>query len=382
MESFYPKFGEVELVLVEDDNDFYDPLESNFECEDDNEDVKLQLNDTIHEESQFNLDIDDDTNASSPPPSPVQVEHSGFGRKPSIKQEILDQNCDYDAAAAVNANNNFNHKNNRPIIAPKFECDVDASEDSLDANNSQFFGNNSDNDSDYEDNTPLIELKPNLDELRLQAKKMNSTQSARCTESTVPTPGNSHNTNEVDDVKQSVTEKKVNQKRSAKLERVTAQNGNDKVKNKRKPRAKTKNTTETVASIATATTTATVTAVDADSTAATTATDAVAADVKVNATTTSNQSTTIVKPKDRSKRKSTDPSTRHYSKRNEIPKNAIHNEAYDKKLLFCKICSIQFDRSPTFTEHMRDEHSIDKPFECFICSKAYRISSLLAEHIR
>lgn len=74
--------------------------------------------------------------------------------------------------------------------------------------------------------------------------------------------------------------------------------------------------------------------------------------------------------------------TRHYSKRNEIPKDAIHNEAYDKKLLNCKICNIQFERSPFFTEHMRTEHSIDKPFECFICSKTYRISSLLAEHIR
>lgn len=77
-----------------------------------------------------------------------------------------------------------------------------------------------------------------------------------------------------------------------------------------------------------------------------------------------------------------DKTTRHYSRRNEIPKNAVHNEAYDKKLLFCKICSIQFDRSPAFTEHMRGEHSIDKPFECFICSKTYRISSLLGEHIR
>lgn len=74
--------------------------------------------------------------------------------------------------------------------------------------------------------------------------------------------------------------------------------------------------------------------------------------------------------------------TRKYSKRNEIPKVTKHMEAYDKKLLLCKICDMKFERSPPFTEHMRDKHSIDKPFECHICGKGYRISSLLAEHIR
>lgn len=74
--------------------------------------------------------------------------------------------------------------------------------------------------------------------------------------------------------------------------------------------------------------------------------------------------------------------TRKYTKRNTVPKVTEHNEAYDTKLLKCKECHIQFDRSPPFTEHMRDKHAIDKPFECHICGKGYRISSLLAEHIR
>lgn len=73
---------------------------------------------------------------------------------------------------------------------------------------------------------------------------------------------------------------------------------------------------------------------------------------------------------------------RAYSQRNAIPKKTEHNEAYDKKLLKCKICDIQFEKSPYFTEHMRNEHGVDKPFECYICTKTYRICSLLAEHIR
>lgn len=66
MDSFYPKFGEVELVLVEDDNDFYDPLETNIEFEDENEDVKLQLNDTVIEENPFHLNIESYEDESSP----------------------------------------------------------------------------------------------------------------------------------------------------------------------------------------------------------------------------------------------------------------------------------------------------------------------------
>lgn len=58
MDSFYPKFGEVEMVLVDDDNDFYDPLETNLEFED-KEDVSFQLNDTAYEECKFHLNIDD-----------------------------------------------------------------------------------------------------------------------------------------------------------------------------------------------------------------------------------------------------------------------------------------------------------------------------------
>lgn len=52
------------------------------------------------------------------------------------------------------------------------------------------------------------------------------------------------------------------------------------------------------------------------------------------------------------------------------------------KILKCKICDRIFDKSPLFTEHMRVTHSIDKPFECNICEKAYRIQSLLIEHFR
>lgn len=309
MESFYPKFGEVELVLVEDDNDFFDPLESNFECEDDNEDTKLQLNDTIHEENQFNLDIDDidqDRDASPSPLPPVYDEHSaGFGRKSRIKQEHPDQNCDYGVAATGAANNNSS-KFNRPIIAPKFECDVDASEDSLDANNSHFYDND-DDDSCYEDITP-IETKPNVDELRLQVKKPSSTQSTnKTTESAmVSIPGNGRKTNETRGSRNAnkfTAEKKVNSKKAAKIGDSAAEQGDGKVKNKRKPKAKTKVTTAEVASTATTTAIATAKATatdadvaidaDADASVATDSKDAVAVAVKATTST-----------KDRSHRKS------------------------------------------------------------------------------
>lgn len=53
--------SELELVLVEDNNDFVDPLELNFECEEINEDDKLQLNDDIYEEKNFFIESDDDS---------------------------------------------------------------------------------------------------------------------------------------------------------------------------------------------------------------------------------------------------------------------------------------------------------------------------------
>lgn len=67
MESYHPKIGELELVLVEDNNDFYDPLEINFECDDENEDIKLQLNDTVDDDSEFHLTNTDDSNGNSSP---------------------------------------------------------------------------------------------------------------------------------------------------------------------------------------------------------------------------------------------------------------------------------------------------------------------------
>lgn len=248
MESFYPKFGEVELVLVEDDNDFFDPLESNFECEDENEDTKLQLNDTILEENQFNLDVDDDDDDEEERDASSSPVHSGSGGKPRIKREISDQNCDY---------------TDRPIIAPKFECDVDASEDSFDANNSHFYDNDDDNDPNYEDNTPT-EAKPDVDDLSLQSRKTSSTQpKTRSKESMVSIPGKS--SSEVRDVKQSVADKKVN------LKKTTKNDGDVKAKTKRKPRAKTKTATATDASTPTTTVIATATAT-ASATATATAT--------------------------------------------------------------------------------------------------------------
>lgn len=86
MDSFYPKIDEVELVLVEDNNDFYDPLESNFECDDENEDEKLQLNDTIYEDNQFNLSIDDRRSSSSTDESITQIE--------LVKLEVIDDRSD------------------------------------------------------------------------------------------------------------------------------------------------------------------------------------------------------------------------------------------------------------------------------------------------
>lgn len=82
MESYHPKIGELELVLVEDNNDFYDPLEINFECDDENEDINLQLNDTVDDDSEFHLTNTDDSNGNS---SPIICDTpNGF-----IKQEAI-----------------------------------------------------------------------------------------------------------------------------------------------------------------------------------------------------------------------------------------------------------------------------------------------------
>lgn len=285
MESFYPKFGEVELVLVDNDNDFYDPLESNFECEDENEDIKLQLDDSIHEENQFNLAIDDDdddieyerdTSSSS-----IHQERSGFGR---IKQEIPEPNCDYVAATAATFAVN-NESKYRPIIAPKFERnDVDASDVSLDANDSHFY----DNDSNYEDITP-IETKPNIEELRLQTNKTDTTKQNQNTKSMVSIPGSSGNTNEIPDVKETVAEKKVNLKKTIKKDESTV-HGNVKTRNKRKPKVKTKATTATVTAPAD---TDTVADADADD-----------VDVDVDATSSSKEGSTNTETKCKKKRAS------------------------------------------------------------------------------
>lgn len=48
----------------------------------------------------------------------------------------------------------------------------------------------------------------------------------------------------------------------------------------------------------------------------------------------------------------------------------------------CRVCNLSFPKSPPFTEHMRTKHSIYKPFECNICLRAFKIQSLLNEHIR
>lgn len=95
MDSFYPKFGEVELVLVDDDNDFYDPLETNFECED--EDTKLQLNDTVYEENQFLWNTEEIPNHSSMDEDDIDVESAK-----TIKHEISYESYDYDCDDASN----------------------------------------------------------------------------------------------------------------------------------------------------------------------------------------------------------------------------------------------------------------------------------------
>lgn len=143
MDSFYPKIDEVELVLVDDDNDFYDPLETNFECEDENEDTKLQLNDAVYEENHFHWNTNDATN-NSPENATDSVNPVEF-----IKQETTYENCDYkyditsnqEVENVVESDENSNH--------------------SFDAGYENF----QNNDSEHSSDVPIIELKPNPDEL-------------------------------------------------------------------------------------------------------------------------------------------------------------------------------------------------------------------------
>lgn len=145
MESFYPKIGEVELVLVEDDNDFFDPLETNFECEDENEDVKLQLNDEIHEESQFHLESSDNPDTDS------NVDEHPVSS--SIKREIVEQNGDVALVA-----NKTSHRSGANV---KLEKPHEISDDSMDASDINFF----DNDSNHSSDITSMEIKPNVEEM-------------------------------------------------------------------------------------------------------------------------------------------------------------------------------------------------------------------------
>lgn len=142
MDSFYPKIDEVELVLVDDDNDFYDPLETNFECEDENEDTKLQLNDTVYENDQFHWSGDETTNHSS------ADENEPVNSVEIVKLENSYENCDY---------NNGNTTNNDEYFSESDEKII-----SYDTDQECFQNNNSNHTSDDEQ---IIEFKPNPDEI-------------------------------------------------------------------------------------------------------------------------------------------------------------------------------------------------------------------------
>lgn len=293
MDSFYPKFGEVEVVLVDDDNDFFDPLETNFECEDENEDAKLQLNDAVCEDTQFHLSSIDSR------------EMSPWNENTELKEV---------AKRRISRENSDEQLNDIEEYVVKVENIDDNSNSSFDGRqNIESFDNKFSEDSS-DDLLHEVKVDPNI--------ILNTNSN-----STIP---NEPSTKEDDFT---IGKAKPQRRKGGKLKTKL----NKKTKTKTKTRTNTKRECSMEASTSTSET-----------------------DTKIDHT---------------NKR-------RQYSKRNEIPKQAKHNEAYDKKLLFCKICSIQFDRSPAFTEHMRSSHSIDKPFECFICSKPYRICSLLAEHIR
>lgn len=134
MDSIYPKFGEVELVLVEDDNDFFDPLETNFECEEENEDVKLQLNDTVPEEDHFQFNTEDFEND----PSSAAIIQQDKTVKPVVPKEI----CDL-----------------RTVTAGDAVKVVTVNE--IDADDCYF----EDNDSNDTDDVASIEIKPNIEDI-------------------------------------------------------------------------------------------------------------------------------------------------------------------------------------------------------------------------
>lgn len=302
MDSYYPKFGEVEIVLVDDDNDFFDPLETNFDCEDENEDTKLQLNDAVYEDTQFELDEFDSRENS---PSKENIESNELMEQMKFCENSHDNEpCDIEEHLVKVEN-----------IDDMDDMDDNSNGSSDDRQNSESFENNFSSDS-FDNLLHKVKVDPDI--ILNTNAKTNPSNIA----SDEPDP-------KQDDC---LMEKAVAK---------TKMKGKLRIKSKIKSKLKTKPTFKR----------------------------------ECNTGASTSTSETDTTRHSRNKR-------RQYSRRNEIPKQAKHNEAYDKKLLFCKICSIQFDRSPAFTEHMRSSHSIDKPFECFICSKPYRICSLLAEHIR
>lgn len=302
MDSFYPKFGEVEMVLVDDDNDFFDPLETNFECEDENEDAKLQLNDAVYEDTQFQLSSFDSRENS------LWSENIELNK--SVKEKTYRENSQDNNDRCITKTHIVKVEEIHDKHSENASTIVDSSNSSFDdLQNSESFENHFSDDSSDDQ----------LHEVKVDPKMILHT--------------NSTNSDETDTKPDGIIVEQVKPK--------------TKTEGKLKIKLKTKRKINTQAILKE----------ECDTKASTSTSD------------------TDTKREHGNKR-------RQYSKRNEIPKQAKHNEAYDKKLLFCKICSIQFDRSPAFTEHMRSSHSIDKPFECFICSKPYRICSLLAEHIR
>lgn len=145
MDSFYPKFDEVELVLVDDDNDFYDPLETNFECEDENEDTKLQLNDTVYEDDQFNWSAEETTNNSSTNENNTT---ELIDSVEIVKLENSYENCDYKYGNTTNNVENITESDEKIV--------------SYDTDQECFQNNDSNHSSDDE---RLIKYKPNPDDI-------------------------------------------------------------------------------------------------------------------------------------------------------------------------------------------------------------------------
>lgn len=143
MDSFYPKLDEVELVLVDDDNDFYDPLETNFECDDGNEDIKLQLNDTVYEESQFHWSDDETTNHST-----KDVNNTIETVNAVVKQETSYEHCDY------------NYDNASDYGEKTVDSDENSSH-SFEIRHESF----ENNDSNHSTEMPIIESKPDPNDI-------------------------------------------------------------------------------------------------------------------------------------------------------------------------------------------------------------------------